>query len=94
MSITQQLINLLQTCVEILSTAHSDKGLNDGEAINAILLVETRMLYKNNALTLKVQSESSDIKDRFIAVHNKLKGNTTDNSTKESIEDIMQLVGE
>lgn len=53
-------VNLIQTSIEILSSAMTEKGLNDTEAITAILLAETRILFQNNALVLKIQSDMQE----------------------------------
>jgi len=46
-SLTTSLLNLVKTIIEILAGAFKAGGLTDPEALNAILLAETRMLYKN-----------------------------------------------
>jgi hypothetical protein len=61
-----QFINLIQSSIEILATAKTEKGLNDNDAISAMLLAEIRILYKNDAALSKVQA---DFKDKFVSVH-------------------------
>lgn len=65
-SINNQLLPLLMTSIEVLSNAMTQKGVNDEEAVMALLLAEIRMLYKNDAMTKKVGTE---MKDKFLQVH-------------------------
>ena len=44
----------------------------DSESVNAILLAQTRILYKNQELVGKI----SEIKDRFVKVHKEAKDKT------------------
>ena len=60
----------------------------DKDAVNAMLLSETRMLYKNQDLLSKVM----DIKDKFVKVHKECK--IEDPSVKQAIQDVLSLVGE
>jgi len=58
--------------------------------VQGLLLAEIRMLYKNNLLTQSVQM---DLNDKFVSVHNALKSRMSKKEAKETIEDLMQLVG-
>lgn len=72
-----------------MSDACTDKGLNDNDAVTALILAETRMLYKNDRLTKLVQQE---LKDKFVGVHESLRKRTANNNIKEAIDDLLQLV--
>jgi len=88
--LTPQLMNLQMQIIEILAGAFKNKGLSDVEAVTALLLCETRMLYKNNELTMKVQAE---IEDKILKVHSDLKARAPNQSVKDGIDDVLMLLG-
>lgn len=62
---------------------------SDTEALGAMLLCEIRILYKNaDNLTWAL-----NIKDKIMKVHDALRIKTTDESIKNSIDDLYQLIG-
>lgn len=87
--VNSQLQNLIQTSIEVLSEAGSAKGLQDNDAITALLLAETRMLYKNDKLTKAVQGE---LKDKFEQTHSQLRQRVVTNNIKEAVDDLLQLI--
>jgi hypothetical protein len=63
--------------------------INDTEALNALLLCEIRILYKNaDNLTWALSH-----KDKLIQVHEAVKAKTSDQSVKDSIDDLYLLIG-
>ena len=65
--LTTPMIGAIQAIVEALAVAFTDKGSTDSEAVNAIILAEIRMVFNNDHLTKKIQT---DIKDKVLQVHN------------------------
>lgn len=70
--INQYLENALMTALEHLG------NVNDNDALNAILLCEIRIIYKNADILTKVLS----VKEKFVKVHQDLKNRTTETSVK------------
>ena len=62
--------------------------VTDKDAAMALLLAETRILFKNQDLLSKVIV----IKDKFVKVHKECK--IQDNAVKQAISDVLSLVGE
>ena len=89
-SLSNKLFSLVQAITELLSTCFKEGGLTDTEAVTAILLAETRMIYKNHSLTLKIQGE---IVDKFVFVHENLRKRATEKPVQEAIDDILALIG-
>lgn len=81
-----KLKGLIQATIEVLSDASTTSGLSDNDAITALILAETRMLYKNDKLTKMVQSE---LKDKFVQVHEQLRTRTANNNIKEAVDDLL-----
>ena len=62
--------------------------VTDKDAAMALLLAETRILFKNQDLLSKI----IEIKDKFVKVHKECK--IQDNAVKQAISDVLSLVGE
>lgn len=69
-AINDHLFNAIMKIMEIMG------DIKDKDAITALLLAETRMLYKNQDLLTKV----IDIKDKFVKIHKECK--VQDNAVK------------
>jgi hypothetical protein len=82
--INQFLENYLKSVVENIG------AMTDPEALNAVVLSEIRIVYKNADILAKV----IEMKDKFIRVHSDVKAKTQDNNVKFAIEDLMMLLGE
>lgn len=82
--INQYLENFLMKVVESLH------NINDNDALNAILLCEIRIIYKNADVLTKVLQ----MKEKFVKVHNDLKNRTTEASVKQAIGDLFLMLGE
>ena len=80
--INEHLFNAIMKIMEIMSE------VKDKDAMTALLLAETRMLYKNQDLLTKV----IDIKDKFVKCHKECQ--IQDNSVKQAISDVLSLIGE
>lgn len=64
--------------------------MTDIDALNAVILSEIRIVYKNPDMLAKVM----DMKDKFVKIHNEVKAKTTDNNVKFAIDDLLMLLGE
>jgi hypothetical protein len=64
--------------------------MTDPEALNAVILSEIRVLFKNAQILGKVM----EMKVRFVQVHNQVKSKTTDSNVKLAIDDLLMLLGE
>lgn len=63
--------------------------ITDTEALNAMLLCEIRILYKNaDNLTWALNH-----KDKIIQVHDAVKAKIADQGVKDSIDDLYLLIG-
>ena len=77
--------------MEILSKAYTDsKNRLDNEAVGAMLMAQAKILFNNSDLTLKVQS---DICEKFVKVYQDLNARAQDKTVKNSIEDLLSLIG-
>lgn len=59
------------------------------DAASAMILAECRMIFKNQGLLDKV----SGIKEKFIKVHTEFKNQSADHQLKQTIDDVLSLVG-
>ena len=82
--INTYLENYLKSVIENLGS------MTDSDALNAVILSEIRIVYKNADLLAKVM----EMKDKFVKVHNEVKAKTTDNNVKFAIDDLLMLLGE
>jgi len=82
--INQYLENALMTALEHLT------NINDADSLNAILLCEIRIIYKNADILSKVLS----VKDKFVKVHQDLRNRTTENTVKLAIADLFLMIGQ
>ena len=80
--INEHLFNATMKIMEVIV------DVQDKDAAMALLLAETRMIYKNQDLLSKVV----EIKDKFVKVHKECK--IPDNAVKQAIQDVLSLVGE
>ena len=80
--INDNLYNAIQKIMEVIV------DVTDKDAAMALLLAETRILFKNQDLLSKV----IEIKDKFVKVHKECK--IQDNAVKQAISDVLSLVGE
>ena len=64
--------------------------MTDSESINAVVLSEIRIIYKNGPAL----NSALEIKDKLMAAHNQVKGKSSDNNVKQVIEDLYLLIGE
>ena len=64
--------------------------MTDSEALNAVILSEIRVIFKNAHILGKVM----EMKDRFVQVHSLAKSKTTDTNVQFAIDDLMMLLGE
>lgn len=83
-NINQALGNILMAITENLDL------ITDAEALNAILLAETRILYRNQEMVTK----AIQMKDKFVKVHKDVQSKSQDNGVKQAIEDVLSLIGE
>ena len=62
----------------------------DQESISALLLAQTRALYKNQDLLDKVM----EVKDKFVAQNKQVMASTNFDEVKKGISDLLSLLGE
>jgi hypothetical protein len=87
--LSPNLMILIEQIIDILDKAYKTSGLSDDEAITALVLCEIRMLYKNKDLSLKVLSSQET---NIVKVHSDLKSRATNNSVKETIDDLELII--
>lgn len=80
--INEHLFNAVMKIMELIG------DMQDKDAAMALLLAETRMIFKNQDLVSKV----IEIKDKFVKVHKECK--IPDPAVKQAIQDVLSLVGE
>ena len=69
-------------------TENIDRLAEDTESMLAIILAETRILYKNPS----IQEKIGGIKDKIIAAHKSLQQKTSDQTVKEAVGDLLLLL--
>jgi len=80
--INDYLYNAIMKIMEVIGS------ITDKDAVVALMLAESRMIYKNQYLL----SNIVEIKDKFVKVHREIK--IDDPQVKNSIQDVISLVGE